>query len=480
MIEETVTVLEWFKESKPEKSDVQIPQWNTPQKPNWKNPWWNDENSITHKAAIKFTEDANISGQNYNSNESDEHAILVTKWTVTISDATITKTWDSEWDTTDFYWTNAATISTDWILELVNVTVNTDWKHANAVFAYWSWEVNIWDSTITTKNDNSWWIMVTWWWRLSASNVNITTEWNSSAAIRSDRWGWDIYVDWWEYTTNWAGSPAIYSTANIRVDNAKLTSTKSEWIIIEGKNSVIISGSTLTNTNTVLHWHSSTYKNIFLYQSMSWDADEWTASFKADWCKIITNKWDSIYVTNTKAEIELEDNEIINNDWDFLRIEWAARGKHGSNWWDVDLNLTNQDVQWDIIVDDISSLSMTLTEGSSFQWAINSENQSQNISVKLDSTSTWTLTSDSYISSLESNTEWYSNINLNWHILYIWENIVTSTEQLQQSESWLTTVELINKSNDLNFSTTNLILWWIGIIIVFIAILICIRTYTKK
>ena len=41
---------------------------------------------------------------------------------------------------------------------------------------------------------------------------------------------------------------------------------------------------------------------------MSGDADEWTASFSATECKIITNKWDTIYVTNTKAEIKLDYN----------------------------------------------------------------------------------------------------------------------------------------------------------------------------
>lgn len=455
--------------------------WDKPEKPGWK--WgtpWNNNQSITHNWVVTFNQDAILDGQSYSSSESNEHAILVTKWTVTISNATITKIWDSEWDTSDFYWTNAATISTDWILELVNVTVNTDWKHANAVFAYWSWEVNIWDSTITTKNDNSWWIMVTWWWKLSASNVNVTTEWNSSAAIRSDRWGWDIYVDWWEYTTNWSGSPAIYSTANIRVEHAKLISTKSEWIIIEWKNSVIISSSTLTDTNTVLHWHSSTYKNIFLYQSMSWDADEWTASFEADWCKIITNKWDTIYVTNTKAEIKLENNEIINNDWDFLKIEWAARGKQGSNWWDVDLNLVNQEVQWDIIVDNISSLTMALTEWSSFQWAINSENQSQSISINLDSTSTWTLTSDSYISEISSDIEWYSNINLNGHTLYIWETAITSVNQIQTDEQWTVSIQLTKDSEVSTNNSSSLIIWWIGIIAIIVVIWICIKTYTKK
>jgi len=162
--------------------------WN---KPDWK--WWmflDDNQEITHKWVVTFNQDAILSSQNYLSNESDEHAILVIKGTVTITDATITKTWDSVWDMSDFYWTNAAVISTDWILDLHNVIINTDWKHANAVFAYWNWEVNIWDSSVTTKDDNSWWIMVTWWWKLWASNVNVTTEWNSSAAIRSDRWGW--------------------------------------------------------------------------------------------------------------------------------------------------------------------------------------------------------------------------------------------------------------------------------------------------
>ena len=451
MIEETVTVLEWFKESKPEKSDVQIPQWNTPQKPNWKNPWWNDENSITHKAAIKFTEDANISGQNYNSNESDEHAILVTKWTVTISDATITKTWDSEWDTTDFYWTNAATISTDWILELVNVTVNTDWKHANAVFAYWSWEVNIWDSTITTKNDNSWWIMVTWWWRLSASNVNITTEWNSSAAIRSDRWGWDIYVDWWEYTTNWAGSPAIYSTANIRVDNAKLTSTKSEWIIIEGKNSVIISGSTLTNTNTVLHWHSSTYKNIFLYQSMSGDANEGIASFNSKDSTIITNKGDTIFVTNTTASISLENNTFTNIDGDFLRIQTGKWGTSGSNGGNVTLKMKNQKVEGNIIVDNISTLNLSLNDGSLLKGSIDSDNQAKNIDLTLSKDSVLVLTSDSYIDSLTNELSDNSNIYLNGNKLYVNGNIIEANESEYRDDIITTTVPSKSSNNNMYY-----------------------------
>lgn len=458
--------------------------WFTPpEKPEWDIWWmfediaWGEDESITHNWVITFTEDAMVNDQNYSSIENEEHAILITWWDVTISGATITKSWDAEWDRADFYWTNAAAIATDGTLELNNCSIITDWLHANAVFAYWDWEVIISDSTITTKNDNSWWIMVTWWGKLTANNVNITTNWNSSAAIRSDRWWGEINIEGWSYMTNWIWSPAIYSTADITVKNAQLTASQSEWAIVEWKNSITIEDSTLIDSNTTLNWQSETYKNIFLYQSMSGDADEWVASFSAKNSKIITNNGDTIYVTNTTAEISLENNEIINTSWDFLRIEWAAWWRDGNNWWNVTLNLINQKIEWDIIIDDISSLTMELTKWSNFTWAINSKNESQNISIKLDNNSTWTLNSDSYISEIVSNTTWYSNINLNWHILYVWENAISTTDRASQNETGITTVEL---TKDEWYSTIDIILWWIWIIAIVVAIRLCIKTYIQK
>ena len=156
--------------------------------------------------------------------------------------------------------------------------------------------------------------------------------------------------------------------------------------------------------------------------------------------------------------------------------------------------MINQKIKWDIIVDNISSLSMSLTEWSSFQWAINSENQSQNISIKLDSTSTWNLTSDSYISEISSNAEWYSNINLNGHTLYIWETKITSVDQIQTEETWNTTqiTEATEDSISTGLITDNLnseitwinigslVIWWIGIIAIIAVIWICIKVYIKK
>ena len=123
---------------------------------------------------------------------------------------------------------------------------------------------------------------------------------------------------------------------------------------------------------------------------------------------------------------------------------------------------------------------MSLIEWSSFQWAINSENQSQNISVKLDSWSTWTLTSDSYVSEILSNAEWYSNINLNGYTLYIWETAVTSVDQIQTSELWSIVVQSEDTEISTNNSSTGLIICWIWIFVVAVIVWICIKKYLKS
>ena len=88
------------------------------------------------------------------------------------------------------------------------------------------------------------------------------------------------------------------------------------------KNSVTIDTCTLTDTNNKLNGQSTTYKNIFLYQSMSGDADTGTDEFTAKNSTITTNKGDTLYVTNTTASVSLENNTIVNNDstGNFLRM----------------------------------------------------------------------------------------------------------------------------------------------------------------
>ncbi|MBR0467298.1 hypothetical protein IJJ53_00055, partial [Candidatus Saccharibacteria bacterium] len=280
--------------------------------------------------------------------------------------------------------------------------------------------ISISDSTITTSKDNSGGIMTTGGGVMNVENLTITTAGTSSAAIRSDRGGGTVTVNKGTYKTTGKGSPAIYSTADITVKNATLIATASEGAIIEGKNSIVLENVTLTDTNSSLNGQSTTYKNIFLYQSMSGDAATGKAVFTAKNSTVTTNKGDSFYVTNTTAEINLENNTIVNNDdtGNFLRIQKDSWGNSGSNGGTVTLNMTNQKATGNIVVDSISKLTMNLANGSSFSGAINSDNTGE-VELTLDSSSSITLMGDTYVKSLTNADTTNSNIHANGYKLYV-------------------------------------------------------------
>ncbi len=390
--------------------------------------------SASYSSAKEITSDEEITSGEYMSSTADENAISTSgNIKATLSNIAVTKTGDSDGgDNTSFYGTNSAIIAKSGAnLTIKNATITTDANGANGVFSYGGsattnnsssdgTTVNISDSTITTKKNNAGGIMTTGGGTMNATNLTINTAGTSSAAIRSDRGGGTVTVDKGTYKTTGQGSPAIYSTADITVKNATLVAAASEGVVIEGKNSVTLENVDLTDTNNTLNGQSTTYKNIFLYQSMSGDAASGQAVFTSKNSTITTNKGDSFYVTNTTAEINLENNKIVNNDasGNFLRIQKDSWGKSGSNGGTVTLNMTDQSATGNIVVDSISSLTMSLKNGSTFKGAINSANAGD-VSLTLDASSKLTLTGNTYVKSLTNADSTNSNINFNGYKLYV-------------------------------------------------------------
>ena len=393
----------------------------------------NNQN-ISYSASTTISEDTTITEGEYSSTTKDENAILVDSSNATISNVTVEKEGDSDGgDTTSFYGTNSAVLAKGGSsLTLNNVTINTNATGANGVFSYGGsattnnsssdgTTITISNSKITTKKDNSGGIMTTGGGTMIANNLEITTEGTSSAAIRTDRGGGTVKVTKGTYKTLGQGSPTIYSTADITVSDATLLAEASEGIVIEGKNSVTIDNCTLEDSNTKLNGKSTTYKNIFIYQSMSGDAAEGKAAFTAKNSKITTNNGDTLYATNTTAEINLENNTIINNDTNgnFLRVQKDSWGNTGSNGGTVTLNMTNQKASGNVVVDSISTLTMNMTNNSYYEGAINNENTAKSITLKLDKTSKIKLTGDTYLTSLDNADTTNSNIDFNGYKLYV-------------------------------------------------------------
>lgn len=393
-----------------------------------------NDNNVSYSAKYETLKDDDLSDETYESNTKDENTILVNgDVDVNMNNITVNKSGDSDGgDNTSFYGINSAILAKSGAIVIIkNSTINTNATGANGVFSYGGSSttnnssndgttVTISDSTITTTKDNSGGIMTTGGGIMNAYNLIINTSGISSAAIRTDRGGGKVNVDGGTYTTTGQGSPTIYSTADIIVSNAKLIAKASEGVVIEGKNSVTLNNVTLTDTNNKLNGKSTTYKNIFLYQSMSGDASNGTSSFTSKNSKITTNKGDTFYVTNTTAVINLENNTITNNDKSgaFLRIKKDSWGNSGSNGGNVTLKETNQLINGDIVIDSISTLTMNL-KNSNFTGKINKSNSAKSIDLNIDKDTKIKLTGNSYVTSFTNEDASNSNIDFNGYKLYV-------------------------------------------------------------
>lgn len=91
----------------------------------------------------------------------------------------------------------------------------------------------------------------------------------------------------------------------------------------------------------------------------------------------------------------------------------------GSNGGNVTLNAVNQVMEGNIELDNISTLKMNLSDNSSYEGTINSENTAKNISLKIDNSSKIKLTGDFYVTSLEDEDANYNNIDFNGFRLYV-------------------------------------------------------------
>ena len=374
-------------------------------------------------AANSAQDNAALSDTSFTSSGDDENALRADNVTATLNNVTITKTGSSSnTENGDFYGMNAAFLAENG----ANITitwgeVTTDAVNGNGIFSYGSGTVvNVSGTKIRTSQRNSGGIQTTGGGVMNADDLDIETSGNSSAAIRSDRGGGTVTVNGGTYTTNGTGSPAIYSTADITVSDAALTANNSEGVVVEGKNSVKLENCTVSGKmQGTYNDDSENIHCIMIYQSMSGDADVGEAYFEANGGEITSLAGDMFYVTNTSCEIKLSDVKFNMADGVFLRAvgNKSSRGwgKQGENGADVKMSLASQSVSGDIVVDDISTLDLTLSS-SDITGAINSDNSSGSIALTLDGSSSITLTGDSYVTEFNGDISQINSGNFHFYV----------------------------------------------------------------
>ena len=382
--------------------------------------------NIIYSGATELKAAVTETGKTYQSSKIDENALLInTKEAVTIAQPTINKTGSSSGgDNCSFYGVNAALLVKGGSTTTIKGgTITSDADGANGVFSYGGngghnggegdgTTVIVEDTKITTTGGGSGGIMTTGGGVMKAKNLTINTSGRSSAPIRTDRGGGVVTVEGGSYTSSGPGSPVIYSTADVTVSNATLTSNMSEGVCIEGKNSITLNNCEMTVSNTNRNGHAQFLDAIMIYQSFSGDADAGNSHFTMNGGSLTNKKGHLFHVTNTNAIITLTNVNLANEDPAKVLLSVCADGWQGAGN-KATVNVSRQQLEGTILVGSDSELTLTLAEGSTFKGCISGNiTNAEGNSIS----TTWTLTADTYIASLNGDT---SRIKTNGHRLFM-------------------------------------------------------------
>ena len=370
----------------------------------------------SYTAVNEYIEDTTVSNETIESTGTDENAALISSGAnVTLDNDTITRTSaDSQGgDNSSFYGVGAAVLATEGTAYVKDGSVTTDAAGGAGLFAYGDGTVYASGTIVKTTQDTSGGVHVAGGGTLYGWDLDVETNGESSAAIRSDRGGGTMVIDGGNYVSNGVGSPAIYSTADIAVSNATLTANGSEAVCIEGLNSIHLYDCDLTGNMSDLDQNDNTW-TVILYQSMSGDSEVGNSTFQMDGGSLTSENGGVFYTTNTESTITLNNVDINYNDDNEFFLQCTGNtnqrgwGQAGANGADCHFTGISQDMQGNVIWDSISDLDFYLTDGSSLTGAVvddesyAGEGGEGYCNVYVSADSTWTVTGDSTVSSLEN------------------------------------------------------------------------------
>ncbi|MCR5691759.1 MAG: hypothetical protein K6G62_06025, partial [Eubacterium sp.] len=388
---------------------------SVPEAPGGSAPGTSTSSGVSSYDSVKaITSDTTLSNTSISSTGTDENAINVSNnATVLLDNVTVSRVSSDSTggDNSSFYGVGAAILNTSGTTTINGGTITTDAAGGAGVFSYSDGVTYVGGTTITTEQSCSGGIHVAGGGTLYAWGLAVCTAGGSSAAIRSDRGSGTMVVDGGSYVTNGTGSPAIYSTADIAVNDATLTANNSEAICIEGLNSIHLYDSDLTGNMPDDSQNDTTW-NVILYQSQSGDAEDGNSTFEMNGGTLTAKNGGMFYTTNTESTITLSNVTIVpsSDNTFFLQCTGNANqrgwGSTGSNGADCLFTGISQTMEGDVIWDSVSNLDFYMTSGSTLTGGfLNDESYAGSggsgyANLYVDSTSKWVVTKNSTLTKL--------------------------------------------------------------------------------
>jgi hypothetical protein len=265
-------------------------------------------------------------------------------------------------------------------------SIRTTGGGANGLFAYGAGAfASMTGGSITATGEGGHGVMATGGGSLAITNVDMVTERIHGGVVATDRGGGTIWVSGGKITSQGQDSPGIYSTGDIRAENATFIATGSEGAVIEGRNAI-----TLKNCEV-----SGALKcGVMIYQSFSGDAEGQEGSFSMEGGSLSAAQGPLFFVNNTRGIVHLQNVKLSAPSGVLVNAAASRWGRTGSNGGHVELKGDTQTLAGDINADKVSSASVALKNHSVLSGA------THNTALVLDGSSEWRVTADSALTSL--------------------------------------------------------------------------------
>ena len=389
-----------------------------------------DTKSITEKsmAVIEVTKNENVSNLREISKEDNKSVIQVSnkaKYNATNLELTKESGKSTDFDSSTLYGLNSTFIAKEGSeIFLEESKLSSSISYSSAFFATGlETTATLNNVELSTDKDNSSALNASSEAKIDISNSEIKTKGNNSDAIKTLDANSLININDSTIITEGQNSTLLYSKGKIEALNIKGTSN-SYLAIIEDRNSL-----ELTNANLITNGQDKTineYLGAFLiYNQESASASNNYTSAKLDIIDSIIeinkdsswyDKTPLFYLTNTEANINIT-NTTLNYGSDILlkAVANSEYGDIGDNAASVTLTATDQELTGEIIVDSNSKVRLNLNN-STYEGKINVDNLSANVDVTFDYDSRWELTGDSYINILQITKTDYLRKNVRKYI----------------------------------------------------------------
>jgi hypothetical protein len=377
---------------------------------------------ISGAGAYTIAADISESQKTYYSEKADENALRVENSAIAgIDGATIEKREGdaSSLENALLYGLNAAAlVRAGAQLMVVNSEITAGSLGAGGVFAFVG-NLQMQSSTVRTTGDSSYALAVARGGSASVRDSNLSTEGASSPAIVAGVEG-RVLIEGGMVATGGENSPVITTSGNVIVSNATLRANSAGAIAVNG-GSVTLSDSAVSSRmeSVADGGEQITPYCVVLYRDRGSLGAQSVFSMTRGALTALSG--DLFYATNTHASIYLEGVALSLSQGQALlhvsgndgSLGWGEAGNNGAACVFI---AKDQTLYGDIIIDELSSVSLTLRGETAYTGTVNVANTARTAKVTLEDDAVWTLTDNAYLTAFTGRV---SGIVTNGFTVYI-------------------------------------------------------------